>query len=573
MTDLFLQQNPESPPRKSSVAHRFWSRINDRLRKEFNKNIYTKVLFSNLTVFMISLIGMTFFSGYVVKQVTYHQLQQDLLRKAKLVNSILQLMERKAQINSSGQTSLETARQNWKRAQRLFQIRAISQRDYEKARADFQRAVAAQINEANQAKQEHLSLLADLINARTITIFNQSGDIIAASTGQEASSGKKIAENLCEALQRDEIVIIPAVDRQTGRFTFNAVVPMANGGHDIEKNGILLEMKPPNIDLALDKMYLYSSIMGIVILLVIICCSVYLATSISRPISRLTTLVAEISKGGEVLNFEGHPLDEINVLAGQLNKLAVRLEKIQTESSKMGEERARLFTEISHELRTPLTSIQGFVEAIRDGMVQDQALLDKYLNTIYLQTVHITRLVDDLLTLGRLESGNITVEKQPLDIIALSQSVISLLETEASRSNNSLQLEKKTEKAIIIGDVDRMEQILKNLLKNAIKATENGSIILCVDVRQGEVVITITDNGIGIAAEDLTRIWDRFYRVKNPRGGLMEEKGSGLGLAIVKKLVQLQGGNIKVESQLGKGTTFTMSFPAFDHDPDLRRSR
>lgn len=109
----------------------------------------------------------------------------------------------------------------------------------------------------------------------------------------------------------------------------------------------------------------------------------------------------------------------------------------------MEEERARLFAEISHELRTPLTSVQGFVEAIRDGMVQDEALQEKYLETIYTQTVHITRLVDDILSLSRLESGNITVEKLPVDLIALAQGVVMSMEGLANSKNISMVLEKK----------------------------------------------------------------------------------------------------------------------------------
>jgi signal transduction histidine kinase len=124
-------------------------------------------------------------------------------------------------------------------------------------------------------------------------------------------------------------------------------------------------------------------------------------------------------------------------------------------------------------------------------------------------------------------------------------------------------LEKKTEKAVVIGDVDRIEQIIRNLLKNAVRATENGTIRVGVEARQDEVILTIEDNGIGIAPDDLPHIWDRFYRVKNQHGSHRQEKGSGLGLVIVKKLVQLQGGKIDVASQLGKGTIFSISFPSF----------
>jgi signal transduction histidine kinase len=108
-----------------------------------------------------------------------------------------------------------------------------------------------------------------------------------------------------------------------------------------------------------------------------------------------------------------------------------------------------------------------------------------------------------------------------------------------------------------------MEQIIRNLLKNAFRATENGTVRVGVESREGEVLLTIADNGIGISSDDLSHIWERFYRAKNQRGSHMQEQGSGLGLVIVKKLVQLQDGKINVASELGKGTTFTIRFQAF----------
>lgn len=240
------------------------------------------------------------------------------------------------------------------------------------------------------------------------------------------------------------------------------------------------------------------------------------------------------------------------------------MREMHAESRRMEEEKAQLFAEISHELRTPLTAVQGFVEAIRDGMVQDEALLKRYLDTIYTQTIHITRLVDDILALSRLESGDVTVEKLPVDLVPLTWGVVISMEAMADSKNTSILFEKKTENAVVLGDVDRMEQIIRNLLKNAVRATENGTVRVGVEVRQGKVVLIIEDDGIGIAPEDLPHIWDRFYQVKNQRGGYLQEKGSGLGLAIVKKLVQLQDGSIDVTSKLGEGTTFTVYFPSYN---------
>lgn len=516
-----LRQGRERLQSAIRTAHGFWLTIKRLLREQFNKNIYTRILFTNVTAFVVGLIALMMFSNFVVKQVTYEQAQQELLRKAKRVNFALSQQKDQA----------------------------------------WWSAPAGQTSDQAQGRQDLLKFLSDIFDAR-IMIFDREGNIMGTSAEQEVVPGSKIEEKFLEILSKGETTITRTVDRETGQLIFVAVVPMGNNKDAIE-NGILLETKPSNLDLSLNKMRLYQVIGGMVILVILIIVSVYLAMHISRPISRLATTVAEISRGSDVLSVEDQPLDEINVLAVQLNKLALRLQKIQTESSRMEEDRSRLFAEISHELRTPLTAVQGFVEAIRDGMVQDEALLERYLDTIYTQTVHITRLVDDILALSRLESGTITVEKLPVDLTALAQGVAISMEGLAHSKNTSILLEKKTENAIVIGDVDRMEQIIRNLLKNAISATENGTIRVGVEARKGEVLLTIEDNGIGIPPDDLPHIWDRFYRVKNQRGSHIQEKGTGLGLVIVKKLIQLQGGKIDVVSQLGKGTTFTISFPSY----------
>ncbi|UWG96304.1 HAMP domain-containing histidine kinase [Dehalobacter sp. DCM] len=492
------------------------------LWEQFNKNIYTRILFTNVATFAIGLIMLILFSSFIVKQLTYDQVEQDLFRKAKRVNYAL----------------LEQTNTVWGKPP------------------------AAETADQAKRKQDYLIYLSDLFDAK-ITIFDRAGTIWDTSAEQEVLPGSKVEANHVARFTNGETAVTRTMDRETGRLAFRVVVPMGNNKNTIEY-GILLETQPSNQDLAINKMQFFLVIGGMGILFFIIIVSVYLAMFISRPISRLATHVAEISRGSYVLNTDDQPLDEINALAGQLNKLTERLQKVQTESVKMDEDRARLFAEISHEIRTPLTAVQGFVEAIRDGMVQDEALRLRYMDTIYTQTIHITRLVDDILVLSRLESGNITVEKLPVDLVALAQGVVISMEAMAASRNTMIRVEKKTEKAIVIGDVDRLEQIIRNLLKNAVVATENGLIRVSVAVSEGEVVLTIEDNGIGIAPEDLPHIWDRFYRVKNQHGQDRQEKGSGLGLVIVKKLVQLQGGKIDVTSQLGKGTAFSMTFPLFN---------
>jgi len=489
--------------------------LQKRLKK---KNIYTKILFTNVIMFAVVMVVLTFISGFVVKQAHYNQLQQELLLKARRVNFALhqQVAWRATSETTSGRFP----------------------------------------------EQELLKFLADALDVK-VTIFSLEGSITGASAEQDVLTGNKVETRALEILISGEPAIYRRHDRATGQLTFVAVIAMGNNNDPIE-NGILLEAKPLQVNIALNQMRLYLLFGGLVGLLMVIFISLHLAMNISDPISRLTTAVTELESASGMVDTATESLDEINALTTQLAKAMVKLQKVQVESSKLEENRVRMFADISHELRTPLTSIQGLVEAVRDGMVQDEAVLKRYLDIIFTQTVHLARLVDDLLALSRLESGDITVEKLPVDLVALAQRVAMSLEGMATSKNTSIVLHAQAVTAFVVGDVDRMEQIIRNILKNAIQATKNGTIRVDVGVQQDEVVLTIADNGVGIPSEDLPHIWDRFYRVKNQCATVLGDKGSGLGLVIVKKLVQLQSGRICVESQLGKGTTVRLNFPTFD---------
>ncbi|MCW3489716.1 sensor histidine kinase [Dethiobacter alkaliphilus] len=516
----YLKQGKDRVRGYVPVANKLFSGTKRFLRQQFDKNIYTKILFTNVTVFVVVMIVLTMFSSFVVRHVIYEQAQQELLRKARRVNFAL-----------------------------------MQQTDYEWNGAD------EALSELPHGSHGLLRYLSDTFDSR-ITIFDNEGNILGTSAEQDVVPGSKVDAKFLDTLSLGEPAIIENMERETGQDNFIAFVPMGNQS-DPMNLGILLEARLSNLNLALNNMQWYLLLAGMVILVVILFISVYLAMSISRPISRLSATVADLSRGNFSSDYDDDSLDEIRDLAGQLNKMSVRLQNAQAASAKMEEDRTKLFAEISHELRTPLTAVQGFVEAIRDGMVPDEAVLKRYLETICDQTVHITRLVDDMLSLSRLESGNITVEKLPLDLTALAQGVVTSMEGMAGGNNTTLQFVTKTGNCFVLGDVDRMEQIIRNLLKNAIKATKDGTIKVGVDEQQKQVILTIADNGIGIPPDELPHIWDRFYRTKNHRDRYMQENGSGLGLVIVKKLVELQDGKIEVISRLGKGTTFTITFPTY----------
>lgn len=490
------------------------------LLNQYHKNIYTQILFTNITCFFICFAILTVFFDFSVKNIVYHQIEQELIQKSTRVNYALLKQEDLYKLNPSKSTDADSA----------------------------------------ENQHEQIKFLSEIFHVK-ITIFDKSGNIIATSAQQEVVPGTRVDERFTEIISSGEAKTTKITDPKTGELTFVAAVPMGDSKDNIV-NGILLEYIPTKISTSIAGTRLFLILIGVVLLITVIFISVSQASRISKPISGLSVYVTEINSGNYMKQENAMVTDEMKTLNEQLNKLAEKMQAMEKQIENTEDERAKLFADISHELRTPLTTIQGFTEAIHDGVIKDKDLLDKYVEIIYSQTIHINRLIDDMLQLSRLESGSIRLEKSPLDLIAVTAHIAETLENTAKSVNTNISFESSVNQAIIMGDVDRIEQIIRNLIQNAINAAENGNIEVKINTFKNEFILSVKDNGVGIPAEDLPHIWERFYQSKSQKNNNRKKQGSGLGLAIVKHLVQLHDGKIHVESKLGLGTTFYVYFPA-----------
>jgi two-component system, OmpR family, phosphate regulon sensor histidine kinase PhoR len=214
---------------------------------------------------------------------------------------------------------------------------------------------------------------------------------------------------------------------------------------------------------------------------------------------------------------------------------------------------------VSHELKTPLAAIQATVETLLDGALNDPDHNIHFLDRIRENADRLYRLVQDLLTLGRIESGQEALEIKPLSVEMAVSACISRQEDRAK--TKGLELHAEPDGQILAqADEEALAEILDNLVDNAIKYTNSGGrITLRWFAEDGQVVLQVEDSGVGIPEKDLPRIFERFYRVDKARS--RELGGTGLGLSIVKHLVQALGGTIAADSQLGQGTTFTVRLP------------
>jgi two-component system phosphate regulon sensor histidine kinase PhoR len=231
-----------------------------------------------------------------------------------------------------------------------------------------------------------------------------------------------------------------------------------------------------------------------------------------------------------------------------------------SQSVRYQELRKEFVANVSHELRTPLTVIKGFTETLRDGAMGDPVNGPKFLATIEKHVDQLTNLVSDLLELSRLESLPDLPNVVAFDVGAVTRRVTDLLVSAAQRRRQSLHVEVARHIPRLVGNPDYVERAISNLIDNAIKYTpEGGEIGVSVSMEPEYVVIEVSDNGLGIPAEDLARVFERFYRVDRSRS--REMGGTGLGLSIVKHVAQSHGGTIEVSSTPGKGSRFRLRLP------------
>lgn len=468
----------------------------------WNKTIFRRLMTSHLFVVFLGLGIVGFILPNVVKGYIYDASQQELLRQAKKVNLSIQ---------------------------------------------EFQT-----LNDEMTA----LLLFFDQTFDRRIWIFDASGKIIATSVQDEVSVGKSVSQNVVAKVLEGGTVSSGLQFEGLTEPMLSVVVPW--GKEDHLYGGIVLHAPVKQLQDTVSKVreaVLWLTLIGM--LLAIITVS-YVSWEITRPLQKITRSAAEVSAGKYKLRLEGDVPEEYEDLISTLNTLASKLERIDEERKKSEQTVEDLLANISHELRTPLTTIRGFLEALQDGLIPE-AGRTKYYDLMYQEMLYMNRLVDDLLDLLKLEKAGIVLSIHPVDVKHLIDKLAFAFGPDAREKGLELQVHAPEALPQAYADVDRLEQIISNLLKNAIKFTDQGQVDLTVQVEQEMLLIEVSDTGCGISETDQQRIWERFF--KADRGRSRQNKGAGLGLAIVKELVELHNGTISVHSKLDQGTTFRVRLP------------
>ncbi|GAB4469243.1 MAG: ATP-binding protein [Elainellaceae cyanobacterium] len=271
---------------------------------------------------------------------------------------------------------------------------------------------------------------------------------------------------------------------------------------------------------------------------------------IVQPLIQMEEITQKFAAGELDERVPASEIPELNQLAVSFNRMADNLQGVE-------QRRRDLVTDLTHELRTPLTVLEGYLEGLSDGTIAPTPEVYELLGK---ESVRMRRLVSDLQELSKIEAGYLPIDAQQMDLYPLLTSVVQRFSDQLLTGDGPLiSLEYPPETPLVLADAGRVEQILVNLLSNALRYTPVGKITLQVWHTETHAWIAVSDTGQGIAPEDLPHVFERFWRADRSRN--RHSGGTGLGLAISQRLVQLQGGEIEVESEVGKGSTFRFSLP------------
>lgn len=319
-------------------------------------------------------------------------------------------------------------------------------------------------------------------------------------------------------------------DKPNGMILIHSTVEQL---HNVQQNIVRLIYAP----------YLFMIILSFALLGIV-------SGKIMRPIRKINTVAEQYSTGNFDTPMDIHSNDEIG-------QLAATLEYMASELSKLDDYRKAFISNISHDFRSPLTSIKGYIEAIQDGTIPPEKQ-SHYLDIVVQQTNRLTKLTSSLLELNNYDSYGIWLVCKDFDIVELVLSAINSFEGRCIEKQIAIRLNNHTEHSVVHADKTKIEQVIYNLLDNAIKFTPNGkSIYVTLTEKHDKIFVSVKDEGCGIPKESLNRVWVRFYKADRSRG--KDKQGTGLGLAITKEIIKAHNENINVVSTEGVGSEFTFS--------------
>lgn len=394
-----------------------------------------------------------------------------------------------------------------------------------------------------QTVHSHLQALDTYMSAQ-IWIINPQGNIIANSR-EPLNSEQVTIEGFNPASNSHSFYSTGNFYGMFSENTLSVIYPITSG--ITVKGYIALHTSMTQITQSRDKILNISYISLCVIFLLSTIILIVFTYMVFMPLRKITAATNEYANGNFKHQISINKDDEIGRLAHSLNFMASELDASE-------EYQKKFIANISHDFRSPLTSIKGYLEAILDGTIPAE-MQEKYLNIVLSETARLNKLTQSMLSLNKLNSKELMLEKTNFDVNKVIKDTAASFGGSCMEKNLSIELILTGKSLYVFADMSKIQQVLYNLIDNAIKFSNNTSTI-CIETteKNEKVLISVKDTGIGIPKDSINQIWDRFYKIDTSRG--KDKKGTGLGLSIVKEIVQVHNENINVVSTEEVGTEF-----------------
>lgn len=315
-----------------------------------------------------------------------------------------------------------------------------------------------------------------------------------------------------------------------------------------------------NLQASCNSLLSISYLMLMILFLLSLIILIFFTEMVYLPLRKITAATEQYASGNMHYEFQIDSEDEIGYLAATLSYMA-------SEIARSEDDQKKFVANISHDFRSPLTSMKGYLEAMLDGTIPPE-MHDKYLTIVLNETERLTKLTNGLLTLNNLNTKGMLLDKSIFDINQVIRSTAASFEGTCRNRTIAIELILTGEELFVTADIGKIQQVLYNLLDNAIKFSHSDSSIKIETYeKHNKVFVSVKDSGIGIPKDDLKLIWDRFYKSDLSRG--KDKKGTGLGLSITREIIRAHGENINVISTEGVGTEFIFSLPVADDEDEV----
>ena len=413
---------------------------------------------------------------------------------------------------------------------------------------------------SNQTSLDSVKTQLDTLSvylSSTIWIINPSGRIILNSSAPVDIDNPIIIENFDPTITAGSYYTVGNFFQAFSEDTLSVFAPITS---NFKVNGyVVIHMPMSDIRQSADSLLNISYILLVIMLLLSMIILLFFTEMVYIPLRKITQATEQYASGNMHYEFQVDSDDEMGYLAASLSYMAHEIAKSEDSQKKF-------VANVSHDFRSPLTSIKGYLEAMLDGTIPPE-MHEKYLQIVLNETDRLTKLTNGLLQLNNLNTKGMMLNRTDFDINQVIRNTAATFEGICKSKMIGIKLVLTGEYLIVNADLEKIQQVLYNLLDNAIKFSHNDSIIkIETTEKSNKVMVSVKDHGIGIPKDSLKLIWDRFYKTDLSRG--KDKKGTGLGLSIVKEIIHTHSENINVVSTEGVGTEFIFTLAKVDDDND-----